>query len=201
VSSTGSGEGKRVSRQGGARGVGGSSERRSRGRVYEDPRQKLMKRLVPLLFVGLAGAIFWSVRSTLPSCKGADKQAVETEVELASVEAEDIVIAWERPAAVTGPVRNPMLRCEVAATEDEAEPEVSEASPGEAEGSEGAFSLSLTGIVYSADEPMAIVEKQIVHVGDTIGDVRVVEITKTSVEFEKEGQKWRQELKRASDLE
>ena len=52
--------------------------------------------------------------------------------------------------------------------------------------------VSLTGIFYSQDNPMAIVEGEIVHEGDTIGDVKVLKIHKDRVEFEKSGRTWNQ---------
>jgi len=54
--------------------------------------------------------------------------------------------------------------------------------------------VSLTGIFYSQDNPMAIVESKIVHQGDTIGDVKVLKIHKDRVEFEKSGRRWNQSM-------
>ncbi|MHC4070057.1 MAG: thioredoxin fold domain-containing protein [Planctomycetota bacterium] len=54
--------------------------------------------------------------------------------------------------------------------------------------------VSLTGIIYSQDNPMAIVEGKIVHQGDTIGDVKVLKIHKDRVEFEKSGRTWNQSM-------
>ena len=54
--------------------------------------------------------------------------------------------------------------------------------------------VSLTGIFYSQDNPMAIVEGQIAHEGDTIGDVKVLKIHKDRVEFEKSGRTWNQSM-------
>lgn len=54
--------------------------------------------------------------------------------------------------------------------------------------------ISLTGIFYSQDNPMAIVDGQIVHEGDTIGDVKVFKINKDKVEFQKSGRTWSQSM-------
>lgn len=189
-----------VSGQGGTGGRSGSGgspgrgsrgsrpQRRPKGRVVEDPRQKLMKRLIPILFIGFGGAIFWSVRSKLPSCKGAENSTAEVEQTTARASGGAVVIAWERPAEVAGSVRNPMRTHVEAAVETQVVPE----SVGEE--ASALPRLELKGIVYSADDPSAIVEKQIVHAGDMVGGVRVVAITETSVEFEKDGHRWLQEL-------
>jgi hypothetical protein len=46
----------------------------------------------------------------------------------------------------------------------------------------------LRGIVYGEDKANAIVGTQIVREGDKIGDITVVKINKSSVEFERNGQ-------------
>jgi hypothetical protein len=52
----------------------------------------------------------------------------------------------------------------------------------------------VTGIIYSADKPSAIVDSKIVHNGDSIYDVTVVQIYKDKIEFEKNGKKWEQKV-------
>ncbi len=54
--------------------------------------------------------------------------------------------------------------------------------------------LAVTGILYSEDNPSAIIGGAIVREGDMIGDVKVVKIRKNIVEFEKNGEKWTQEM-------
>jgi hypothetical protein len=52
----------------------------------------------------------------------------------------------------------------------------------------------ITGILYSADKPSAIVDRTIVHNGDSIYGVAVIKIYKDKVEFEKNGKKWEQKV-------
>ena len=52
--------------------------------------------------------------------------------------------------------------------------------------------LAITGILYSEDNPSAIIGGAIVKEGDMIDDVKVVKIRKNIVEFEKNGEKWTQ---------
>lgn len=50
----------------------------------------------------------------------------------------------------------------------------------------------VTGIVYSKDQPTVIVGSRVLHLGDTIGKVRVTAISPDSVEFEKGKKRWTQ---------
>ncbi len=55
--------------------------------------------------------------------------------------------------------------------------------------------VSLTGIAYSADSaPMAVVDGQVVHEGEMVGEVKVVKIHKDGVEFETAEKKWTQSM-------
>ena len=52
--------------------------------------------------------------------------------------------------------------------------------------------LQVTGIMYSPDKPSAIVNSNIVHEGDAVGDVMIIEIENGWVRFEKRGKSWAQ---------
>jgi len=54
--------------------------------------------------------------------------------------------------------------------------------------------VSLTGIFYSDDDPIAIVNGKIVHEEDVVGDVKVLKIYKDKVEFERSGRRWNQNM-------
>lgn len=54
--------------------------------------------------------------------------------------------------------------------------------------------VALTGIFYSDDDPIAIVEGQIVHEDDVVGKVKVVRIHKDKVDFERSGRRWSQNM-------
>jgi type II secretory pathway component PulC len=49
--------------------------------------------------------------------------------------------------------------------------------------------LVVKGILYSEDNPSAIIDTQIVHIGDKIYGATVVKINRDSVEFEIDGKK------------
>jgi hypothetical protein len=52
----------------------------------------------------------------------------------------------------------------------------------------------ISGILYSADKPAAIVGPKIVYQQDKLGDVRVVKINVGTVEFDKNGHTWTQKI-------
>jgi len=52
----------------------------------------------------------------------------------------------------------------------------------------------VSGIMYTEENPSALIGYGIVHEGDTIDDVKVVKIYKDEVEFEKNGRRWTQRV-------
>lgn len=61
---------------------------------------------------------------------------------------------------------------------------------------EGGGKLIVKGIVYSEDNPSAVIGEQIVRQGDKISGITIVKISKNSVEFEMNGKKWTQKVQR-----
>jgi len=57
----------------------------------------------------------------------------------------------------------------------------------------------VTGIVYSADKPSAIIDRKIVHEGDVIYGATVVEIYRDSVKFSEKGKNWEQKVQQAPE--
>ncbi len=53
----------------------------------------------------------------------------------------------------------------------------------------------ITGIVSGGDKPSAVIDRKIVGEGDVVSGIRVVKIYKDRVEFEKDGKRWRQQVK------
>ena len=54
--------------------------------------------------------------------------------------------------------------------------------------------VEINGILYSEDNPGVIIEGRIVKEGEMIDNVMIIKISKGSVEFEKEGRRWKQKL-------
>ena len=54
--------------------------------------------------------------------------------------------------------------------------------------------VSLNGIFYTKDNPLAVVDGEMVREGDVINGVKVIRIHQSKVEFEFSGHKWTQEI-------
>lgn len=52
--------------------------------------------------------------------------------------------------------------------------------------------MAVNGIVYSEDNPTALIGHQIVHEGDVVDDVSVIKVHKDKVEFAQNGRRWTQ---------
>ena len=63
-------------------------------------------------------------------------------------------------------------------------------------GQEDSGNLIVKGIMCSEDRPSAVIDDKIVHQGDKVSGATVVKINKNNVEFEMDGKKWTQEVKR-----
>jgi hypothetical protein len=57
----------------------------------------------------------------------------------------------------------------------------------------------VTGIVYSADKPCAVVDRKIVHEGDVIYGATVVKIYRDSVKFSKKSKNWEQKVQQTPE--
>jgi hypothetical protein len=54
---------------------------------------------------------------------------------------------------------------------------------------------TVTGIVFSADNPTAVIDEQIVSTGESIYGVTIVNIGEDYVEFEKDNERWQQRIR------
>ena len=55
--------------------------------------------------------------------------------------------------------------------------------------------IEIKGILYSKENPSAIIGTEIVYEGDTVSGAKVVKINENSVEFEMNGKTWTQKVK------
>jgi hypothetical protein len=53
---------------------------------------------------------------------------------------------------------------------------------------------TVVGILYSKENPCALINREVVHEGDITGGVKVVKINKHKVDFEKNGERWTQKV-------
>lgn len=136
-------------------------------------RQKAMVVLVPVLFIGMVMAFVKVVGS------GPSKTAANTfKPTGGGVVAAASSITWQPPAPYPTNLRDPM---KFGPLEPVTEP-----------GQTGDFAVK--GIIYSEDNPSAIIGIEIVHVGSKINGATVTKINKDSVEFEMNGKKWTQNV-------
>jgi outer membrane biosynthesis protein TonB len=133
-------------------------------------RQKMTVIAVPALFIVLI-FVFVRVFST-PSRKITGPGTFGPTKAAAS---SDSKIDWQAPALYPTTLRDPMRF-------------------GSATGETGG--LIVKGILYSKDNPSAVIGSQIVHEGDKVLDVVIVKINEDSVEFEANGKKWTQKVQR-----
>lgn len=138
-----------------------------------DIRQKKMVILVPVLSIVLIFVLF-RVLST-PSRGTNQHQGFEPTNVAAGSNKE---IDWQVPDPYPTRLRDPMQLGSVTIAQTET------------------GKLMVRGIVYSEDNPTAVIDDQIVHEGDKILDATVVKINKNSVEFEINGKRWTQKVQR-----
>ena len=61
------------------------------------------------------------------------------------------------------------------------------------ERSEPTFGV-VTAILYSDDTPTILIEDRMLHKGDTIHEVKVIDIKADKVKFDKQGEQWEQKV-------
>ncbi|MHC4456770.1 MAG: hypothetical protein ACYS0I_06690 [Planctomycetota bacterium] len=135
-------------------------------------RQKAMIILVPVLFIVFISVLVW-VFGTGSGKPSRSPKPTATK----SVAAVD-KIAWQKPAAWPEGLRDPMQFGSIATTVA------------------GTATLVVKGIVYSQNEPSALVGTEIVRQGDEVSGATVIKINKESVEFEMNGERWTQQVQR-----
>lgn len=89
-------------------------------------------------------------------------------------------IDWKIPEPYPDNLRDPMQKISVStASIDKTEDE-----------------FLIRGIVYSTDNPSAVIGAQIVYQGDTYEGAKIIKINRNSIEFERDGKTWEQKIGR-----
>jgi len=152
-------------------------------------RQKTMLVLVPVLFIVLIFVFFkWLNPAITPSQPVRKPQPAKAPKPVVSG---DTKIEWEIPAVYPKNLRDPgrSASTEPIVTKQEPVPEPKfepKPEPVKVE------KLVVKGILYGRNNPSAIIGTQIVHEGDKVSGMTIVKIDRSSVEFEKSGEKWKQ---------
>jgi hypothetical protein len=146
-------------------------------------RQKVMVLLVPLLAIIL---IVVYVKVVIPPSSTLAKQ--EQGKNATSVKDSDDEIDWEIPPPYPATLHDPM----------QSVPRfVARAAPVTPEtGEQQAEAIIISSILHSSDKPSAAIGDRILHEGDTVAGATIIKISKDSVEFERNGKKWTQKVRR-----
>ncbi|MBN1816223.1 MAG: hypothetical protein JW828_02610, partial [Sedimentisphaerales bacterium] len=145
----------------------------------QEARQKKMTALVTVLAVVFMSVLFFTLRSPKTSQAATQEKSEENPAATTSAE-----IAWTRPDAIPPDMRDPMKFNIVQNADGQTEPNIDT----------GLFDVM--GIVQGQKGNTAIVSNKIVAEGDTILGARVQKINSDSVEFEMEGRKWIQPIRK-----
>jgi len=138
-------------------------------------RQKVMAMLVPVLFIVF---IFVFVRLSGPA---GSRRTIPQEPQPSAAISGSKEINWRFPEPYPATLRDPMKFSVVK--------KATSKLSGEHE------QITVNGIVWSEQNPLAIIGKQIVGEGESIGTARVIKITKDAVVFEANGIKWTQKVR------
>jgi hypothetical protein len=135
-------------------------------------KEKMMVILAPVLFIVL---IFVFIQAfSAPSRKITGPGTSEP---VRAVAGPDSKVDWQVPNPYPTTLRDPM--------------QFSSATS-----QTGTGGLIVKGIVYSEDNPSAVIGDKIVHQGDKILDVTITKINENSVEFEANSKRWMQNVQR-----
>lgn len=141
-------------------------------------RQKMTLILIPALSVALIFVLL-KVFGTAP--RGASQTREDTVVNTASIGMTRI--DWQIPEPYPADLRDPTRFTRVRTTTDDTEGQTGK--------------LIVSGILFDKDDPSsssASINDEVVSEGDEILGAKVVRINKSSVEFEKDGQRWTQRV-------
>lgn len=142
-------------------------------------RQRVATWLIPVLAIVMVVVLKHPL-----SARSAAKAAGQPPLRVTGLVNTDVQIAWEIPSPYDLAGRDPMKGTTppVVAVEDN----------GTAAAREPLVELVVTGILYSPDNPAAIVDTQVVHEGEQISGATVEKIEKDGIQFERNGRRWKQ---------
>jgi hypothetical protein len=159
-------------------------------------RQIVMAVLVPILLVGLIIAL------TRVLGASSSKSTWSPTPKPVAAGSADTEINWRMPEPYPAGLRDPMQLTAEMTAQIEAEAIAKTQAVADAQANTGPTEqqpakpqeLAVTGILFSQDNPTAVIGTRIAHVGDTIAGATIVKIDLTTVEFEKDGKSWTQTL-------
>ncbi len=157
---------------------------RSRRKKPKNGRQIAMTILIPALAVTLLVL----VRKPTEVSPAAAAATLDT-VSVASAAVGEVEIDWEVPPAYQPGGRDPMRL---------APPQIQHEEYVETRATVGER-LDIKGLLYSDDRPAAIIGTRLLHEGEQIAGMTVIRIERDGVEFEMNGQRWKQTVSTTTD--
>jgi len=151
-------------------------------------KQKAMVIMVPILAIIMIFA-FRQVLSKAPQ-KTKGTETDDTPVVTANTNSGN-EIDWQIPEPITIIARDPIQLPDESNTQNGEENVVLNG----AANTQNQGIIMIRDIVYSKDKPSAVIGSRIVYVGDKINDSTVIKIDRDSVEFEKDGKRWEQNVR------
>lgn len=143
-------------------------------------RQKATVILIPILivvFVFVLRQVFWSAPE---KTKGADKGS-----SVVKVSDSDNEIDWKIPEPLPSGLRDPMYP--VTKNPEKQTPETIQEKT--------EITITVNGVLYSRDNPAALIGNKIVHTGDIISGAEIITIDRDSVTFEIDGRRWKENVR------
>jgi hypothetical protein len=138
-----------------------------------DPRrQKMTIFLIPVLFVILIVVFTQVFKSPAKNINAAASTEAPAVVQISKE------IKWQMPELYPENLRDPMKRGSVTTARVVYN------------------DIMVKGILYSQDNPAALIAEEIVHEGDQIFGATVIKINKENVRFERDGETWTQSVQR-----
>jgi hypothetical protein len=144
-------------------------------------KQKAMVVMMPLLFIVLISMVLKG--GVFGTSAGHTEAPVEDTASGGVTAGANTKIDWEIPAPYPTTLRDPMRLVQV---------EIPQTGQTE---TRKTIKLIVKGILYSEDNPSAVIGNSIVHEGETIRGVSIIKISQDSVEFEMNGKKWTQKVR------
>lgn len=165
------------------------------------PRQKMTVLLVPVLAVVLV--VVLAKNLGIPSLKTKGPVIPEPAAAIGAVPTE---ISWQKPDPYPTALRDPMRLTDGMTEQIKAQADAKAQAKADAlvqqqtvtnttdPQATKAGELTVKGILFSADNPSAVIGTEIAHVGDIIAGATIVKVNRRSVEFEKDGETWTQSV-------
>lgn len=147
-----------------------------------NPRQKKTAIFAGVLVVMFAVVLFISLGGVGSSSKTSKKETAAKETSVSDSKGTKTA-AWKKPEPLGEKMRDPMKPAKLSVEAADA----AAAPSGE---------LLVKGIVFSQNKPSALINNEIVGVGEVLNGISIVRIDKSEVEFECNGKRWTQPVQR-----